>query len=467
MSSPSASVPDSPENKAHARWKQPPGLFLLAGVEMWERFSYYGMRAFLVFFLTSGAGFGWSKTDANTLYGWYTGLVYLTPLLGGYLADRVLGTHRAMLIGSFVISFGHFALAVPGKVTFFLGLALIILGTGFHKSNISTMVGQLYGPGDARRDSAFTIFHMGINVGAMLGPLVCGGLAESPRFGWHWGFASAGVCMVIGTVVYIALKRRLLGKIGDVPAAKAPRDVSESTSSAKAPVAPNAPLTALEKDRILAIVILAIFNIFFWAAYEQTGTSMNFFARERTDLEVFGFTLAASSFQSINPIAILIFAPVFALLWPWLEARGRNPSTPTKFAIGITFVSLGFVIMVMAAQMSEGGHKVSPLWLVSAYVLHTWGELCLYPISLSMVTKLAPQKYQSLLMGVWFGSFFICNLAAGAFAGQLEKIESGQVFRLFGGQADFFLILVIVPAIAALVLMLIRRRITGLMHGVR
>ncbi|HEY0711450.1 MAG TPA: peptide MFS transporter [Polyangia bacterium] len=461
MSTPSEVAPDSPRTNAPARWKQPPGLFLLAGVEMWERFSYYGMRAFLVFFLTSSAGgFGWSKADANVLYGWYTGLVYLTPLLGGYLADRVLGTHRAVLIGSFVISFGHFALAVPGKVTFFLGLALIILGTGFHKSNISTMVGQLYKPGDARRDSAFTIFHMGINVGAMLGPLVCGGLAESPKFGWHWGFASAGVCMVIGTVVYIALKRRLLGKIGDVPAAAASREVSTAGA------APNAPLTAIDRDRILAIVILAVFNIFFWAAYEQTGTSMNFFARERTDLSLFGMTMAASSFQSVNPIAILVFAPMFALLWPWLESRGRNPSIPTKFALGIGFVSLGFVVMVIAAQVSEGGVKVSPLWLISAYVLHTWGELCLYPISLSMVTKLAPQKYQSLLMGVWFGSFFICNLAAGVFAGQLEKIESGQIFRLLGGQADFFLILVIVPALAALVLMMIRKRVSRLMHGV-
>ncbi|HEY0709741.1 MAG TPA: oligopeptide:H+ symporter, partial [Polyangia bacterium] len=265
MSTPSGAVPVSPDvngpaRLAPSRFKQPGGLYLLAGVEMWERFSYYGMRAFLVFFLTSGAGgFGWSKEDASTLYGWYTGLVYLTPLLGGYLADRVLGTHRAVLIGSFIISFGHFALAVPGKVTFFFGLALIILGTGFHKSNISTMVGQLYGPGDARRDSAFTIFHMGINVGAMLGPLVCGGLAESPRFGWHWGFASAGVCMVIGTVVYMTLKRRLLGKIGDDPPGASLR--SGAAASANPSAAPNVPLSAVEKDRIWAIVALAVFNI--------------------------------------------------------------------------------------------------------------------------------------------------------------------------------------------------------------
>ncbi|HEY0708224.1 MAG TPA: oligopeptide:H+ symporter, partial [Polyangia bacterium] len=270
------------------------------------------------------------------------------------------------------------------------------------------------------------------------------------------------VCMVIGTVVYMTLKRRLLGKIGDDPPGAGLRSGAISAN----PSAPNVPLSAVEKDRIWAIVALAVFNIFFWAAYEQTGSSMNFFARERTDLHLFGFTLAASSFQSVNPIAILVFAPMFALLWPWLDARGWNPSIPTKFAIGISFVSLGFVVMVIAAQLSDGGAKVSPLWLIGAYTLHTWGELCLYPVSLSMVTKLAPQKYQSLLMGLWFGSFFICNVVAGLFAGQLEKIERGEFFRLFGGQADFFFILVIAPAVAAVVLMLVRKRITRLMHGI-
>src|SRR5215213_5743412 len=195
----SASATTTPEDRKSDR-KQPRGLYVLAGVEMWERFSYYGMRAFLVLFLTSAAGgWGWSKAEANTLYGWYTGLVYLTPLLGGYLADKVLGTHRAVIVGSFLIAAGHFSLAIPSKASFFLGLSLVVLGTGFHKSNISTMVGQLFRQGDGRRDAAFTIFHMFINIGATLGPIICGGLAESERFGWHWGFASAGVGMVLGT----------------------------------------------------------------------------------------------------------------------------------------------------------------------------------------------------------------------------------------------------------------------------
>ncbi len=437
--------------------RQPRGLYLLASVEMWERFSFYGMRAFLVLFLTSKVGgFGWSKADAGLLYGWYTGLVYLTPLLGGYLADRVLGTHRAILIGSFIIAAGHFCLAFPGKTMFFLGLALIVLGTGFHKSNISTMVGQLYKQGDARRDSAFTIFHMGINVGAMLGPWVCGGLAQSPRYGWHWGFASAGVFMVIGTINYIALKRRWLGDIGDRPASREKQGEG---------LAGEQRLTREEIDRVMAIVLLGIFNIAFWCAYEQTGSSLNFFAAERTDLHMLGFDVPASAFQSVNPFVILTCAPLFAWMWPRLAARGKEPRTATKFVFGLLLVSAGFVVMLLAAKLSEGGNKVSPVWLFATYTLHTWGELCLYPVGLSMVTKLAPPKYASLMMGMWFGSFFIADLLAGVLSGQVEKVERGELFQIFGGQADFFFIFVLVPAFAALVLMGLRGKITQLMHG--
>ena len=425
--------------------KQPKGLYLLFNVEMWERFSYYGMRAFLFLFLISNAGgFGWSKEDAGKLYAWYTGLVYLTPLLGGFLADRVLGTHKAIVLGSILIASGHFCLAFPSTPTFFIGLGLIIFGTGFHKSNISTMVGQLYQPGDKRRDAGFTIFYMGINTGAFLGQIICGYFAKTPRFGWHWGFGAAGVGMVIGTTIYVIKKRSLLGSIGDVPAAR--------VRTGDAVAGPNPALTGAEKSRILAIAILAFFNIFFWSAFEQAGSSMNLFADEHTRRTFFGWQMPAPWFQSINALTIMICAPIFAGLWTRLAARGREPSTPHKFVAALVLVSLGFAIMVVGARGAVGGVKVSPLWLVGAYVFHTWGELCLSPVGLSMVTKLAPAKFGSMMMGLWFFSFFLSDLLAGLVAGQVEKIEKGQLFHLLGGQADFFLIFVIVPLIGAALL---------------
>ena len=270
---------------------------------MWERFSYYGMRAFLVLFLVSTAGgFGWSKQEAANLYGWYTGLVYLTPLFGGYLADRFFGTHRALIIGGIVIAAGHFCLAVPSRPTFFVGLALIILGTGFFKSNISTMVGQLYQPDDRRRDAAFTIFYMGINTGAALGPVICGYLAKSERFGWHWGFGAAGVGMVAGLVTYLAFKKRYLPGIGDVPAGR----VAERAGDV------HQPLSSDDRRGIAAIAILAFFNIFFWVAFEQAGSSMNFFAEERTGRQFLGIDFLAPYFQSVNPVAIIVMAPLSA-----------------------------------------------------------------------------------------------------------------------------------------------------------
>jgi POT family proton-dependent oligopeptide transporter len=444
------------ESTAPKSERQPPGLFLLFGVEMWERFSYYGMRAFLVLFLVSTAGgFGWSKQEASHLYGWYTGLVYLTPLIGGYLADRVLGTHRALVIGGVVIASGHFCLAIPARSAFFVGLALIILGTGFFKSNISTMVGQLYRKEDRRRDAAFTIFYMGINTGAFIGPLVCGYLAKNSRFGWHWGFAAAGVGMVAGLVTYLMLKRRYLADIGVVPAARTVRVDSQGRN----------PLTIEDKHGIAAIAILAFFNIFFWLAFEQAGSSLSFFAEERTHRMVLGLEFLAPYYQSVNPIAIVVLAPLFAWMWGRLAARGREPSTPVKFALGLFLVGLGFVVMVVAARLSDTGSRVSPLWLVSAYVLHTCGELCLSPVGLSMVTKLAPARFASLMMGIWFLAFFISDLCAGLLAGTVEKVERGEVFRLLGGQADFFLMFVVVTFAAGLALLALSPTVRRLMRG--
>jgi POT family proton-dependent oligopeptide transporter len=436
--------------------KQPKGLYLLFGVEMWERFSYYGMRALLVLFLTSVTGeFGWNKHDASLLYAWYTGLVYATGLLGGYVADRWLGTHRALLVGSVLIASGHFCLAVPGKTIFYVGLALIVVGTGFHKPIISTMVGQLFKQGDKRRDGAFTIFYMGINVGGLLGPIVCGFLAHS-RWGWHAGFVAAGVGMVLGTATYLIFKRRFLGSIGDVAPAK--ERVADHTAA-------DTPLTRDEKQRVLAIVILAFFNLFFWSAFEQAGSSMNFFAEEHTARTFFGMPFPAEIFQSVNSAVIILSAPFFALLWTRLAKRGLEPSTPVKFAYSLVLVSIGFVFLVIAAMRSAGGHLVSPMWLVAAYSFHTFGELCLSPVGLSMVTKLAPAKLASFMMGFWWFSFFCSDFVAGLLASTVEKVEKGEVFHLFGGQADFFFIFVVIPLVGAALLLALTPLLKRLMHG--
>ena len=438
------------------RARQPPGLFLLFGVEMWERFSFYGMRAFLTLFLISSAGgFGWSKEQASHLYGWYQGLVYLTPLLGGYLADRLIGTHRSIIVGGILISAGHFCLAVPARPTFFVGLGLIILGTGFFKSNISTMVGQLYSENDRRRDAGFTIFYMGINLGASLGQIICPKLADA--YNWHIGFSAAGFGMVLGLVVYLIFKRRFLGTIGDVPARRA--------EGARHAGQEHPPLTTLEKRGIAAIAILAFFNIFFWVAFEQAGSSMTFFAEERTRRMFLGINFLAPYFQSVNSISVILLAPVFAWMWTRLEARNWAPSTPVRFALGLFLLGSGFIVLVIGARVSDSGVRVSPLWLIVTYVLHTCGELCLSPVGLSMVTKLAPRRFASLAMGAWFFSMFISDLAAGFVAGAVEKVERGEVFHLLGGQADFFLMFVISTFVAAAALLALSPVVKRLMAG--
>jgi POT family proton-dependent oligopeptide transporter len=425
---------------------------------MWERFSFYGMRAFLTLFLISTAGgFGWSKEQASHLYGWYQGLVYLTPLIGGWLADRVLGTHRSIIIGGIVIASGHFCLALPSQTTFFLGLGLIIIGTGFFKSNISTMVGQLYDEKDRRRDAAFTIFYMGINLGAAMGQIVCPKLADS--YNWHVGFSAAGFGMVLGLVVYLIFKRRFLGSIGDVPASRAAKVQSATT------VGPAHPLTALEKHGIAAIAILAFFNIFFWMAFEQAGSSMTFFAEERTRRMFLGINFLAPYFQSVNAIAVITLAPVFAWMWTRLEARNWAPSTGVRFALGLFLLGSGFIVLVIGARISDTGVRVSPMWLIVTYVLHTCGELCLSPIGLSMVTKLAPKRFASLAMGAWFFSMFIADLSAGLVAGTVDKVAKGQLFHLLGGQADFFLMFVISTFVAGTALLALSPVVKRLMAG--
>jgi POT family proton-dependent oligopeptide transporter len=478
-SAPIASAPHASEDRGF--FGHPRGLGLIFGVEMWERFSYYGMRAILVLYLVNGLR--WDTARAASLYGTYTMAVYLTPLVGGYLADRWIGTRRSLFIGGLVIAAGHFTLAFPGMPAFYLGLTLIVIGTGFFKPNASTIVGQLYAPGDPRRDAGFTLFYMGINLGALLGPLACGYLAQSGHFGWHYGFAAAGVGMVLGLAMYVWGRERYLRGVGLGVASRAPdRAVGEhpplDRSGAAPSLAGDAPprgqasthaaigcvagaavaallggvtlvglvvgaavgatfgVTVLgtrgdERRRVLALFIIVFFVIFFWAAYEQTGSSMNLFADRNTDLTFFGWTMPSSWFQSFNPLIILIFAPLFAEAWQVLGARRKEPSTALKMVLGLFLLGVGFLFMLAGGARADAGVLVSPIWLTLAYLFHTWGELCLSPVGLSYVTKVAPARFASLLMGAWLLANAAANKIAGALAaytpvpGEARPAEAG------------------------------------------
>ncbi|HET6229696.1 MAG TPA: peptide MFS transporter [Longimicrobiaceae bacterium] len=483
----------------------PRGLRLLFGVEMWERVSYYGMRSILVLYLVNALK--WSVGDAANLYGTYTALVYLTPLIGGYLADRYIGTRRSLLIGGIIIAMGHFALAFPGISMFYAGLGLIIIGTGFFKPNVSTMVGQLYKDGDKRRDAGFTIFYMGVNLGAFLAPFLCGTLAQ--KVGWHYGFAAAGVGMVIGLVLYMYGVDKYLPGIGLKPTNEtraAMAAISGETegklvhavlgalvgvalfwlgsnlSYANGGMAWNgsvlSPLALAmgaiiggalgysvlgthgeERKRVLAIFILVFFVIFFWMAFEQAGSSMTLFADKFTNNRVFGFEFPSSWYQAVNPLFIIGFAPLFAAMWVRLGTTGKEPPTALKMVFGLAMVGLGFLFLVAAGHSVDAGNKVSPFWLIMAYLFHTWGELCLSPVGLSYVSKVAPARLASLLMGVWFLANAAANKLGGTLAAMTENIHS---------QATFFTIPVATSLGAAVLLLLLvplLRRLTASVHA--
>ena len=464
---------------------QPKGLWILFITEMWERFSYYGMRALLVLYLiastdetTLNPGFGWSEENAYLLYGLYTWLVYLTPIFGGLIADRFIGTHRSMIVGGWIIAAGHITLAAtelfgvtagavvslqssPGALLCFLsGLLLIVIGTGFFKPCVSVMVGQLYEPGDERRDGGFTIFYMGINVGAVMSPLIAGTLGET--VGWHWGFGSAAVGMILGILVYQYLRPRYLEGIG-----LRPERPTTSTQTAK----PTFSLSKVEWQRIGVILVLAfVGNIAFWTAFEQAGSSMNVFAAQSTDRTVWGLLsdpFPATWYQAANPASVIIFAPVFAWLWIFLSKRNLNPSTPMKFALGLWLLGLAFLAMVFGAMEARDGGLAGPHWLLITYVAYTWGELCLSPVGLSMVTKLAPLHLQSFMMGMWFFSFSISNLLAGLVARYSIKLESGESTFLIDGLAGFYLLLVVAPLVIGTFIWLISPVLRRWMHGVK
>lgn len=432
----------------------PKGLFLLFGTEMWERFSYYGMRALLVLTLVAATddpdpGFGMSTSDALHLYGWFTGMVWFSPILGGWLADNLIGQRRAVQIGCLVIAAGQFTLsaAVPGNLPlFYAGLVILVLGNGFFKANISTMVGALYPQGDARRDGAFTIFYMGINIGSFIAPLICSTLGENPAYGWRYGYMAAGFAMLLAFVLQTFLGRTMLGEIGVQPSVK---HALASSGGVKKP------LSREEFDRLRVIFTVFIFCVLFWGAYEQQGGLMNLYAQERVDRMLGGFEVPAGWFQSVNPFFIVTLGPVFAALWEWLGARRKNPPSPVKMYYGLALTGLGFLLMVGATYEQSGGAKANMAWLILALMFHTMGELCISPVGLSMTTKLAPLRVASLIMGVWFLTNFGGNIMAGYVGALAENQGDAAVFGGLAGSLFLF----------AVVLWALSGKLVRWMHG--
>lgn len=429
----------------HVEHKHPKGLYLLFMVEMWERFSYYGMRALLVLYMTKFLMFPTEK--AGHIYGYYTGLVYMTPLIGGYIADRYLGQRKCIVIGAILMALGEFCLTANTLQTFYIALGLLIIGNGFFKPNISTVVGQLYAPDDPRRDGAFTIFYMGINLGALMAPLICGTLGE--KYDWRYGFGAAGVGMLLGLTTYLYGQNKYLGDIGLKPA-------GGTKKAADGTDIKHEPLTLVEKQRLSVIIILTAFSVFFWSAFEQAGSSLTLFADQSVNRTFFGYTIPTSYFQALNPLFIMILAPFFANMWVNLSEKGLEPRTPIKFIYGLSFLGSGFVLMILAAYMYKTSGAVSMLWMVAVYLMHTLGELCLSPVGLSTVTKLSPLRFVSVMMGVWLGSSFLANILGGVFAGDYDKMD----------KVTFFIIPTLTAFGSAFVLWLLSGKLKKWMHGI-
>ena len=418
----------------------PVGLFVLFFTEMWERFSYYGMRVLLVLYMTkylidqtqAGAyvfGFGalrafietmfgplGTQPLASQIYGMYTGLVYLTPLFGGLLADRILGQRKTVLIGGVLMAIGHFLMAIESM--FLLALMFLIVGNGCFKPNISTQVGSLYPEGDPRRDSAFTIFYMGINLGAFFAPLVCGTLGQV--YGWHYGFGAAGVGMIIGLMVYLFGQRFLA--------------TDQHTIDQTAHVKVEA-MTSKEWRAVAGLLVLGVLNIVFWGVYEQQGNTLQIFADKNVNWEVFGWSMPTTWFQSLNPMFIFIFAPLLIGLWNRQSKGKKEPSSVGKMAIGCTLLAASFMVLIPATQGMNAETKISFLWLVASTLVLTIGELYVSPIGLSLVTKVAPKRLVGLLMGVWFLSVFFGNYMGGYIGMFYEKMSRESFFMLLAGLA--------------------------------
>jgi POT family proton-dependent oligopeptide transporter len=468
---PRALAGSAPSAHDRAFFGQPRGLSTLFFTEMWERFSYYGMRALLLLFMTApiaSGGLGFSAAQGGAIYGLYTSMVYMMTLPGGWIADRFIGQRRAVLYGGILIASGHFSMAVPSLATFYLGLFLIVVGTGLLKGNVSVMVGYLYSKEDKRRDAGFSLFYMGINLGAFFAPLVCGYLGQNVKL--HIGFASAGVGMLLGLIQYVA-GGRYLGEAGLHPApAESPAaaatlrrravllgsilaialvlfavgtfaGILSVTATQVADAAgyfllfltlgffgwlfSSRDWTREERHRLYAIGALFLASGIFWSVFEQAGSTLNLFADRNTNNVFLGFSFPSSWFQSENSLFLWMLAPVFAWLWLRLGAQGKEPSSPAKFAMALIFVGAGFAVLIIPAR--QGG-QVSPMWLTLTYLLHTIGELMLSPVGLSAMTKLAPVRIAGLVMGIWFLGTSVGNYIGGRVSGLYESFALPSLF---------------------------------------
>ena len=506
----------APASSDKSFFGHPRGLSTLFFSEMWERFSYYGMRGFLILYMTASVadgGLGLSTATGAAIYGMYTSMVYLLSLPGGWVADRLIGQRKAVLYGGILIALGHFSLAVPATATFYLGLMLVVFGTGLLKPNISVIVGQLYSREDLRRDSGFSIFYMGINLGAFIGPLITGFLAQDagfrswiagmgmdPNSSWHWGFGAAGVGMTLGLIQYV-LGSRHLGEAGLRPApTESPeafaRLKSKSTmvfgafflvlvlvgaalATGSLTITPEQVTngyryvmiavvlgfftwlfkandwTREERGRLWVITAMFAAAALFWSVFEQAGSTLNLFADRSTNNSMLGYAFPSSWFQSLNALFIVIFAPMFA--WLWLRLGDRQPSSPAKFSYGLIGVGIGFLILIPAAQMAASGALVSPMWLTMTYLIHTFAELCLSPVGLSSMTKLAPARIMSLMMGVWFLAASVGNFLGGEMAALYETLPLQNLFGVVGAFG----------IIAGIVMLVFSGKLTKMMHGVK
>lgn len=477
----------------------PRGLPPLFFAELWERFSYYGMRALLTLFVVAplaSGGLGFTQAEAAVLYGNYTMAVYLLAIPGGFLADRYLGAWRAIAVGGLIIALGHFTLALPGLTSFYCGLILIALGTGLFKPNISAMVGNLYGPSDTRRDAGFQLFYMGVNIGGLLAPLVLGVLAQSawfkgwlsangydPNLSWHWGFAAAGFGMTIALVV-LALSRAPLSAIGAPPKERPNGTWTLAIVGASIVLLSGLllsdrpgftwlryvliilPLAAivvlvrredLEAKKLAAIFAFFIAAMIFWSLFEQAGLTIALFADQLTNNQIGNFSIPSAWYQSLNPLLVILLTPILLVVWRWL-GPGR-PSTPIKFALALMLVAASFALMIPAAYLTATG-RVSPLWLVALFVLQTVGELCLSPVGLSTMTKLAPPRLVGLMLGVWFLAAAFGSKLAGILGGKFQSSDPQLL-------AHFFVQLAGMGVIAGVAMLIVTPWLRGLMGDVR
>jgi|TARA_B100001094_G_scaffold44526_1_gene39317 POT family proton-dependent oligopeptide transporter len=473
-------------NTSNTFFGHPIGLRTLFLTEMWERMSYYGMRALLVLYMTGAVtgfnpGLGWSQVESQAIYGIYSGMVYFMVVPGGWIADNILGHQKAVLIGALIIALGHFTLAIPIEQTFFLGLIFVVLGTGLLKGNISTIVGQLYEGQDDKRDSGYTIFYMSINIGSTLGFLICSYLGE--KIGWHWGFGAAGIGMTFGVIQYIK-HRHLLGDAGmhpnEMPDDKRkkltnylkislvgmfmvigaglfgfftidPRFFAEQFAYFLTIIAGLyfvylflfAGLNAAERKNLILLFLLFIGAAAFWSGFDQSAGSLNIFARDYTDLSIAGYEIPVGWLQFANPVIVVLFAPIFAGIWAQLARKNLDPSLPIKFAIGLLFMALSFIVMIVAVKIALESSPVGMQWLLLTYLFQTWGELALSPIGLSAFSRYGPKRYMGQMFGLWFLASAIGGVLAGLLGG--EALDGGleTISPVFEFMIQYYLVIAV------------------------